>query len=48
MAQHRRHRFDDDLLCIEHAVDEQAEGLGADLDDHHHLAGPRFKPQNVG
>ena len=34
MAQLARHRLDHDFLGVEHAVDDDAEGLAADLGDH--------------
>ena len=34
VAQDRRHRLDHDLLGVEHAVDDDAKHVGADLGDH--------------
>ena len=51
VAQDRRHRLDHDFLGIEHPVDDDAEGVGADLgddDEHFFVVGDRFRHQGVG
>ena len=51
VAQDGRHRLDHDFLGVEHAVDDDAEGVGTDLgddDEHFLVVGDRFRHQGVG
>jgi hypothetical protein len=46
VAKDGRQRLDDDLLGVEHLIDQQADAQGADA-DHHHVGGP-VGPRRLG